>query len=1140
MATTPRPPDQPDPAANTQGGPEFAPTLAGGKPKPPAATFPPEAWQLLQDLQLHSTPASPDTAFLTPPPGVLPAVAGYELLEELGRGGMGVVYRAKQVSLNRVVALKMIGAADRANRQDIARFLVEAEAVAAVRHPNVVEVYDLGQHAGRPFYTMEFVDGGSLSRLLAKSGRLAPADAAAVLAAVARGVHAAHLAGIVHRDLKPGNILLGNAECGMRNAESEPKTSGGSGLNSAFRIPHSAFQPKVSDFGLAKRLGAVEADALTRTRAVLGTPTYMAPEQAGGRAKFVGPGADVYALGVILYQCLTGDVPFRDTDDNNWALLRRVIDEPPVPPRRHVSEIPRDLDLICLKCLEKDPDDRYPTAEALADDLDRFLAGRPVSVRPVSAASRAWRWVKRHPAPAALAALVAVLAVGVPPLVVWNQGKLDKSRAVAAEAENARVAAVALADVRELFGLQSTARRRAADRPTGWTWENRTDLAKAAALAGGEPATTADLRSDAVTALLAADLRPAEPIARNLTTAVMTPSPDGTLLALGEFKTWGTFNVPGLPAVTSCRVLLVDPGTGELKRELAFPAEKVSGSSGQVQDGTRAIAFGPGGRLFVGSRAGSIHRFDLNQPGGKPARSWKAGGEVNRLAVSADGAAVFSAGADPAVVKWDADSGKEQARAAVRGGIHHGLLIDPAGGDLIAGDGDGLVRFDPKTLKPRATAGGFPGMTRQVAVAAGGRALVVAAGDQVELADPASLGSTAQFTDPGLRTVAHEDAVAGVAVHPSGMYVASASEHDRQVKVWEIAAGRLVGSVPVPGTGFIAVAWSGDGRFLLATAPSQVLRWEFAVPPAARFAVANAYPALAAAFTADGKEVVALTPTAAGNRELLCGGTAVRIPTGPGRSRPGVAVSPANGTVAVTRAGTGIVTWKPGAVAPVVGFTPESAWCPRYSPDGATLWAVVDSSKVQAWDATTGTPRGTWENAAARIILGLPALEALAVGPTKAAVGGQDGAVHVFNPKVEQVAAFPHAGDPVQAVAITPDESLVVAGTRAGRVRIIRLADGTELPARDAHPGGVTAAAVSRDGMYLATGGKDRTVKVWRRTADGFEWLFAATDLPAPVAALEFGPTDLRLLVLLTNDHAARVWDVTTLRDQLKELGLGW
>jgi serine/threonine protein kinase/tetratricopeptide (TPR) repeat protein len=343
-----------------------------------------------------------------------PAVPGYTIERELGRGGMGVVYRARHERLRRVVALKVLLASGHASATDRARFRAEAEAVARLSHPHIVQVYDVGEHDGQPYLALEHVAGESLAKHLA--GRPLPPHAAAELVeALARALHYAHERGVVHRDLKPANILLHNDECRMTNDERSPNAEarnpegqGGLppslGIRHSFVIRHSSFViPKVTDFGLAKCL---DADGLTVSDAVLGTPGYMAPEQAEGRSKQVGPAADVYALGAILYECLTGRPPF--VGANHLETLFQVKTAEPVPPTRMQPGLPRDLETVCLRCLAKEPGRRYPTAAELADDLSRFRADRPIRARRTAAWERAWRWCRRHPAPAGLTAALAL------------------------------------------------------------------------------------------------------------------------------------------------------------------------------------------------------------------------------------------------------------------------------------------------------------------------------------------------------------------------------------------------------------------------------------------------------------------------------------------------------------------------------------------------------------------------------------------------------------------------------------------------------------------------------------------------------------------------------------------------------------
>jgi serine/threonine-protein kinase len=327
-----------------------------------------------------------------------PAPEGYEILGELGRGAMGVVYKARQRGLNRLVALKMVLSASRASADELARFHVEAEAVARLDHPNIVKIYDVGQRDGLPFFALEYVEGGTLADHVGSTPQPAR-EAAAVVQALAEAMDYAHRRGIVHRDLKPANVLLQKEEGGRM--KDEKKASG-----SSFLLPPSSFLPKISDFGLAKRL---EGDSgQTRDGSILGTPSFMAPEQAEGRTRDVGPASDTYALGAILYHLLTGGPPFRGQTVHDT--LRQVIQNEPLPPVRLQGRVPRDLNTICLKCLEKDPRKRYATTGDLAEDLRRFLADEPIKARPAPWWERTAKWARRRPAAAALI-VVSALAV---------------------------------------------------------------------------------------------------------------------------------------------------------------------------------------------------------------------------------------------------------------------------------------------------------------------------------------------------------------------------------------------------------------------------------------------------------------------------------------------------------------------------------------------------------------------------------------------------------------------------------------------------------------------------------------------------------------------------------------------------------
>lgn len=295
----------------------------------------------------------------------------YELLEEIGRGGMGVVYKARQKGLDRVVALKMLLHGDVASSSDRARIRAEAKAAAALQHPNIVPVYDVGEADGRDFFTMPYIPGPTLAEVLSQ-GPLLPRDAARLVAALARAVDYAHRQGIIHRDLKPGNIL-----CAIHTEEPGETFTAGSGTTAAFRLAPA--QCKITDFGLAKNLGQTR-ESLTQSGAILGTPSFMPPEQAASNRGNIGPASDVYALGAILYNCLTGRPPFQAA--TRVDTLIQVLEQDPVPPRMLNPTVARDLEIICLKCLQKAPELRYPTAAELASDLEAFLAGEPLSIGP--------------------------------------------------------------------------------------------------------------------------------------------------------------------------------------------------------------------------------------------------------------------------------------------------------------------------------------------------------------------------------------------------------------------------------------------------------------------------------------------------------------------------------------------------------------------------------------------------------------------------------------------------------------------------------------------------------------------------------------------------------------------------------------
>ncbi len=398
------------------------------------------------------TPGSSKSIELIPPPTNI-VVPGYEILSVLGRGGMGVVFKARQTGLNRLVALKMILAGSHAKPADLARFRQEAEAVAALRHPNIVQIHEIGEHQGVPYFSMEYVEGGTLAKKIGGQPQPAP-FAAAIAESLARAIHTAHLRNIIHRDLKPANVLL--SEEGSAGATTQIIA------NEIIKLDHPAPKaktedsptngttvPKITDFGLAKRLD--NTLQLTTSGLVAGTPQYMAPEQVGRGAPVIGPAVDIYSIGVILYESLTGRPPFLGSTPAE--IMQQVLHQEPVPLRELQPKTPRDLETICLKCLQKEPNKRYGSAELLADDLSRFRKHQHILARPVGKFEQATRWCHRNPAVASLVFVIAIMLVGGVGIASYLALMASDSaaRALANEREARRQEQVARENADQLF-----------------------------------------------------------------------------------------------------------------------------------------------------------------------------------------------------------------------------------------------------------------------------------------------------------------------------------------------------------------------------------------------------------------------------------------------------------------------------------------------------------------------------------------------------------------------------------------------------------------------------------------------------------------------------------------------------------------
>jgi WD40 repeat protein len=999
-----------------------------------------------------------------PPPLPRPGIPGYELLEELGRGGMGVVYKARDVVLNRPVALKMILAGAYASERERARFRVEAEAVARLRHPNVVQIYDVGEEDGRPYLALEFAEGGSLADLL--NGTPQPADPTAALVEVlARAVHAAHRAGVVHRDLKPANILL---------------TEDGT--------------PKVTDFGLAKQ--ADQDSARTGTGTIVGTPSYMAPEQAAGQPAAVGPAADVYALGAILYEALTGQPPFKAA--TALETLEQVRTHEVAPPRRLRPQVPRDLETICLKCLQKDPRHRYASAAALADDLHAYLERRPIQARPPRFGERFLKWVQRRPAVAALAAAVVCVTGVAVGLVDWKQREaadlrneltieqgqrrevaglriqhsLDEGRQLCAEGDLAR-GMLRLAHVLETLSPDDADLNRAI-RQSLAAWGRRLHTLKGVLAHPGA-----------------------------VENAVF--SPDGRLVA----------TVGG-----NGGVLLWDVATG---RRIGKPLHH----TGEVT----CVGFRPDGRLLAtGGADGTVRLWE-------PATAKQVGhalvhaGPVRGLVFRPDNATLLTA-ADRELRLCRVDNGTTLARAPSE--ERFGALdLTRDGKTAVTGSVNGHARvWDVDTLKPTGQplpAGSTP--VKLVRFSPDGKTLLTLCADvrdrgesalrlwQVGPGKPKHLATLRQHYAPRVavfspdgHTVAtgseshtaqfwaasdknknigktigqplpHQDAVTTLAFSPDGKTLLTGS-HDRTARLWEVATGRPIGQ-PLEHDGpVLCVAFDATGHTLLTAGKDGAVRLWRPAP---------------------------LTPY---DREFKHAGQVMAL-----------AVSP-DGLMLATGSDDGRVWRFRLAGGERLGHAlrhSDDVWAVGFSPDGRTLLTGSRDRSARLWEAATGRP-----------LKRLPQLYKVRAaafardGHTLLIGGGQNGqgGARLWDRSTERYLDLPQEGHAtVWQAAFRPDGTGCAVAADDNAVRVWDLATRRLLCPPLVHHDRVAALAYRPDGRVLLTGSIDKTARRWDLTTG--EPVGKPLRHSGAVWAVAWSP-DGRTLATGGRDNAAHLWDAAT------------
>lgn len=735
-----------------------------------AGTHVPPVAQVLSTPEIAALDAQsqwqPEWAAPPPKTAIVPEIAGYEILGVLGRGGMGVVYKARHVQLNRLVALKMILAGGHAGPEQRERFLVEARAVARLQHPHIVQIHEIGEHEGQPYFSLEFVDGGSLARHLDGTPQ-PPSDAARLVEVLAQATHVAHQKGIVHRDLKPANILLSLRRDLRASTNVLPAPS----------LRLNQCMPKITDFGLAKQLD--DESGQTRTGAVMGTPSYMASEQAEGRIHDIGARTDVYALGAILYEMLTGRPPFKAA--TVLETLEQVRTVEPVPPSRLQPNLPRDLETICLKCLEKELHKRYFSAEALTEDLHRFLNGEPIQARPVGQSERMLKWAKRQPMVAALlAAFLLTLSCGTA-VATYFAIKADLR---AREATN-----------------NETLARQEKDRADEQTREAQKNARKAKEQKDRADRETKRAQEDSLAArrhLYVAQMNLAQRDWENadidrllqLLDAQRPEQTGGIDLRSFEWYYWWRLCHSAMMTLT--------------------------GQGGEV----RSVCHSRDGKLLASaSDDGTIWTWEAST--GKPLLIFKGHQKaVNCAVFSPDSRFLASCSGDGTIKLWDIAADKEIHTFRGHAASVAGVAFAPDGKSLVSGSDDMTIKiWDVTSGKEMRTIKGHSGKVTGVAFSPDGHSLASSSTDFTAKVWDVAVGTEL------LSLNSHISDVLCVAYSPDGKRLATGSLWDKnRVKIWDLSSGKDMVTIQGHTWPVHSVCFSPDGRRLVTASRDRTMK----------------------------------------------------------------------------------------------------------------------------------------------------------------------------------------------------------------------------------------------------------------------------------------------------------------------------